>query len=466
MLELLKRFFAPRPSVPVTETRAQYAGRYWRWRITIFLATTVGYGFYYFIREGLSVAKTTMIDQGVATAAMLGTFGLAHKFVYAVGKTTNGFLADHTNPQRVFSVALLCSALCAIGFGSSSATFLLLGFWAINGWFQSYGVPCSAVSLSAWFSAKQLGTAYAVWGLAHHIGEWAAFVISARIIDAQDGSADAWRWAFWTPGTACLVMAAVLYVVMSDRPQSRGLPGPAAFDALASANAGREVDGDRSLATIWKAQLGVLSNRWVWICGLANASMYVCRYAIKDWGPAYLEKVRGYTMVEAADIVGETSLWGIAGTVIAGPLSDRVFRGKRVPLAVGYAVLLALGWTYFLFGSGDPLLTRIALAAAGVALGGLLVFLGGLIAMEISSRNAAGAAVGVVGGMAYVGAGIQDWLSGVYLQIAGTGEDAVYDFSLVTPFWCAAAWLCVVLTALMWTAEKNGDPDAQERTAE
>lgn len=466
MLGLLKRFFAPQPSVPVTEPREAYVVRYWLWRITIFLATTIGYGFYYFIREGLSVAKTTMIDQGVATAAMLGTFGLAHKFVYAMGKTTNGFLADHTNPQRLFSVALFCSAICAIGFGSSSLTFLLLGFWAINGWFQSYGVPCSAVSLSAWFSAKHLGTAYAIWGLAHHIGEWAAFVISARIIDAQGGSPGAWRWAFWTPGAACLVMAGVLYVVMSDRPESRGLPGPAKFDGLASANSETEADGEKSLATIWKAQLGVLSNRWVWVCGLANASMYVCRYAIKDWGPAYLEKVRGYTMVEAADIVGETSLWGIAGTVIAGPLSDRMFRGKRVPLALIYAVLLAVGWTYFLFDSSDPRWTRIALIAVGVALGGLLVFLGGLIAMEISSRNAAGAAVGVVGGMAYVGAGIQDWLSGVYLRIEGKGEAAVYDFSTVTPFWCAAAWICVLLTALMWSAELRGDPDAQERTAE
>ncbi len=464
MLGAIKRFFSPQPSVPVTEERAQYAARYWRWRITIFLAATVGYGFYYFIREGLSVAKTTMIDQGVADAAMLGMIGAAHKIVYAIGKTSNGFLADRINPQRLFSTALFGSALCALAFGSSSTIVMFVVLWAVSGWFQSVGVPSCAVSLSAWFSAKHLGTAYAIWGLAHHIGEWIAFAVSSRLIEAQNGAPGAWRWAFWTPGASCVVAALVLYVVMSDRPQSRGLPGPAEFDGLTSRADAKKEEEDKSLATIWKAQLGVLSNPWVWVCGLANASMYVCRYAIKDWGPAYLEKVRGYSLVEAADTVGEVSAWGILGTVIAGPISDWAFRGKRVPLTLLYALALACGWTYFLYGSGDPVMTRISLIAVGVALGGLLVFLGGLIAMEISSVNAAGAAVGVVGGMAYVGASIEDSLTGILIKVEGEGDAAVYDFSTATTFWCAAGWLCVVLTAAMWTAEHTGD--LEERTAE
>jgi OPA family sugar phosphate sensor protein UhpC-like MFS transporter len=50
------------------------------------------------------------------------------------------------------------------------------------------------------------------------------------------------------------------------------------------------------------------------------------------------------------------------------------------------------------------------LAAFGLGMGGVLVYLGGLMAIDLVSRRAAGAAMGLVGLFSYLVAGVQDTL--------------------------------------------------------
>jgi OPA family sugar phosphate sensor protein UhpC-like MFS transporter len=88
---------------------------------------------------------------------------------------------------------------------------------------------------------------------------------------------------------------------------------------------------------------------------------------------------------------------------------------------------------------------RAALGAAGFAIGGQLLFLGGLSAAELCSRRAAGAALGIVGGVSYVGAALQEEVSGRLIQAGGRAAGH-YDFTRVKAFWIGAAVLSVLLT--------------------
>ena len=72
------------------------------------------------------------------------------------------------------------------------------------------------------------------------------------------------------------------------------------------------------------------------------------------------------------------------------------------------------------------------------------------MAVDIAPRNASGAALGVVGIASYVGAGIQDVMSGILIEGNKTivdGQD-VYDFTAINYFWIGAAlficYLCIV----------------------
>lgn len=52
----------------------------------------------------------------------------------------------------------------------------------------------------------------------------------------------------------------------------------------------------------------------------------------------------------------------------------------------------------------------------GLGIGVLICFLGGLMAVDIAPRNASGAALGVVGIASYIGAGLQDVMSGILIE--------------------------------------------------
>ena len=82
------------------------------------------------------------------------------------------------------------------------------------------------------------------------------------------------------------------------------------------------------------------------------------------------------------------------------------------------------------------------------------------MAVDIAPRNASGAALGVVGVASYIGAGLQDVMSGLLIEGNKTvvnGED-FYDFTYINWFWIGAAVLSVLLALLVWNV-RNKEPE-------
>jgi OPA family sugar phosphate sensor protein UhpC-like MFS transporter len=80
------------------------------------------------------------------------------------------------------------------------------------------------------------------------------------------------------------------------------------------------------------------------------------------------------------------------------------------------------------------------------------------MAIDIVSKKASGAAVGVVGIASYIGAGVQDVMSGNLLENSRTVLNGIgsYDFTYVQYFWVGSAVISVILTLFVWNA-KPGD---------
>jgi OPA family sugar phosphate sensor protein UhpC-like MFS transporter len=97
----------------------------------------------------------------------------------------------------------------------------------------------------------------------------------------------------------------------------------------------------------------------------------------------------------------------------------------------------------------------IGVALFGFGLGGLLVFVGGLIAIDISSKRAAGAAMGLVGMFSYLGAAVQDWISGKLIQAGEMTVDGqvIHDFTNAYLFWLGAAIVSVLLACTLWNVK-------------
>ena len=93
----------------------------------------------------------------------------------------------------------------------------------------------------------------------------------------------------------------------------------------------------------------------------------------------------------------------------------------------------------------------------GIAIGVLIAFLGGLMAVDIVPRKATGAVLGIVGCASYIAAGIQDVVSGWLIDnnitetVNELGEVVKhYDFSQAALFWIGASVVSFLLPILNW----------------
>ena len=191
---------------------------------------------------------------------------------------------------------------------------------------------------------------------------------------------------------------------------------------------------------------------------LSSAFMYISRYAVNSWGVFYLEAQKGYSTLDASFIISVNSVCGIVGTAFSGYISDKLFNGRRNIPALIFGLLNVGALSIFLLVPGVHYwLDVIAMIMFGLGIGVLLCFLGGLMAVDIAPRNASGAALGVVGIASYVGAGIQDVMSGILIEGNKTivdGQD-VYDFTAINYFWIGAALLSVICALLVWNAKAS-----------
>lgn len=421
-----------------------------------FWGVTVAYSLYYVCRLSLSVIKQPLIDGGVLSAGQLGLIGSALFFVYAVGKFINGFIADYCNIRRFMATGLLVSALVNLlmgcmgllsGTAGVSTMLIFVSFavlWGINGWMQSMGSPPGVISLSRWFPKSQRGTYYSIFSATPYVGEFISYNLLAAVVGWLG-----WQSGFITAAIAGLVGAAVILIFVSDTPESKGLSSVQNLS-------GEELTKEDRMPTK-ELQKKVLSHPGIWVIAISSAFIYITKYAIAGWGVLFLQKARGFDLAEASQIIAFSAISGVLGTVIAGWLSDKVFRNDRVRPVILSGIIGTSSLILFLFVGGGFILNIFYVSLFSLSVGVLYCIVAGLMAIDIVPRKATGAALGVVGISSYVAAGLQDITSGYLIQgfMTNVGGVDVYDFGPVSWFWVVASVISFVLPAMNWKRMKG-----------
>ncbi len=418
--------------------------KYFQW--STFLSATLGYGLYYVCRLSLNVVKKPIVEEGIFSETELGIIGSVLFFTYAIGKFTNGFLADRSNIRHFLTTGLLVTALINLSLGFINSFILFAVLWGISGWFQSMGAASCVVGLSRWFTDKERGSYYGFYSASHNIGEALTFIVVASIV-----SSFGWRYGFIGAGLVGLIGVLIVWNFFHDTPESKGLP-PVNLSKVEKGQSSQDAEAFN------RAQKAVLRNPAIWILALSSAFMYISRYAVNSWGVFYLEAQKGYSTLDASFIISISSVCGIVGTMFSGVISDKLFGGRRNMPALIFGLMDVVALCLFLLVPGVHYwLDVTAMILFGLGIGVLICFLGGLMAVDIAPRNASGAALGVVGIASYIGAGLQDIMSGILIEGNKTVVDGVevYDFTYINWFWIGAAILSVLLALLVWNAQKN-----------
>lgn len=457
---MLKKFIAffkkSAPASPYSGNETHQKKYYNKLRWSSFLAATIGYSLYYVARTSLNVVKKPILESGVLDAHELGLIGSALLFTYAIGKFVNSFLADHSNIKRFMATGLAVSAFANLavgllgftlddGLGIASVGFFLTFaiLWGVNGWSQSMGAGPAIVSLSRWFSLKERGTFYGFFSASHNLGEFFSFIFVGALVGLFG-----WQWGFVGSAIAGVIGVMIILFFLHDTPQSKGLPP---VEVLSNE------EKKEDTPSVASTQRAVLKNPYVWILALSSAFMYISRYAINGWGVLFLQEAKGYSLSTATQVISINALLGIVGTVFSGWFSDKLFKGKRDMPALIFGVLNTISLCLFLFSGDNIWINMLSMVLFGIAIGVLICFLGGLMAVDIVPRNASGAALGIVGVASYIGAGIQDIASGWLIENykITLGEDIQYNFTPVIAFWIAASVISFVLALFVWKHNKE-----------
>lgn len=442
----IKEFYRISAPAPRQEEDASVQEkRYRKLRLQTFAAATLGYSLYYVCRTSLNVMKKPILDSGALDASQLGVIGSALLFTYAIGKFVNGFIADYCNIKRFMVTGLIISTAANALMGllgvahslvPSAVIFTIFAvLWGMNGWAQSMGAPPAIISLSRWFPLKERGTYYGFFSASHNLGEFFSFLFVGSIVTFAG-----WQVGFFGSATAGLLGVFIILAWLHDTPESKGLPS---VETLA-----HEVPASNADKSIREIQRAVLKMPAVWILAAASAFMYISRYAINGWGVLFLQEEKGFSDVEAISIVSINALLGIFGTVLSGWFSDKLFKGDRNTPALIFGIMNTVALVLFLYGGKAIWVNILSMILFGIAIGVLICFLGGLMAVDIVPRKATGAALGVVGITSYIAAGIQDvasgWLIDSNITLSADGS-SIYDFQPVSIFWIAASIISFLL---------------------
>ena len=429
-------------------------GVYKSLRNRTFWGATIAYSLYYVCRMSINVVKQPLIDEGVLTAGQLGLIGSALLFVYAVGKFMNGFIADYCNIRRFMATGLFISAVINLLLGvfglfqSMLPTMLIFMMfailWGVNGWMQSMGSPPGVISLSRWFPQTKRGTYYSLFSASPYIGEFISYNVLALVVGWLG-----WQFGFVIAALAGLAGACLILLFVSDTPESKGLPSVQRLS-------GEELTKEDKMPTK-ELQKMIVKHPGIWIIAISSAFIYITRYAVAGWGILFLQKERGCGLAEASQIIAFSAIFGVLGTVLAGWLSDGLFKGDRVKPAVLSGIISTSSLILFLFVGGGFVLNIFYVSLFSLSVGVLYCIVAGLMAVDIVPRKATGAALGVVGISSYIAAGLQDITSGYLIQGFMTKVDGVdiYDFGPVSWFWIVASVLSFVLPVMNWKKMKS-----------
>lgn len=441
----LVKIFGTGADLPITGTQEEIKKKFngLRWRV--FASITIGYAFYYIIRQSYSVIKKPLLASGIVDPAQVGFIGSVFFVTYGLGKFTNSFLSDRMNNKRFFAFGLFMSSLTMTCMGLVNSFVPLAVLWGINGWFQSYGAGPSIVSLNQWFSNKERGTLYGVWFTSHNLGSSFAYFAIAAIVGAYS-----WSMGFISAGIISLVGTVFIYLGMSDRPETHGLPNGAVYYGEKTQE---EVDKmkNQSVGSMqWNA---VIKNPAVWVLGLSSLCVYIARYAVESWGVVYLTASKGYDIMGAAGVMAYMQVAGIFGALLCGWISDRFFNSKRNMPALIYGLLYTASIAGFVWAPQSFYTDLFCMTFYGFTMGALVCYMGGLMAVDIVPKRVTGAAMGMIGLLSYAGATCQELVTGMLMTVSGTGADKVYDFGAAPTFWVAAALIATLLPILVWNAK-------------
>ncbi|KAI0229837.1 Glucose-6-phosphate exchanger SLC37A4 [Lamellibrachia satsuma] len=300
-----------KPSQTKSQTDVAAFSRY-KWNT--FICMYVGYLMAIFSRKCFSFVLPAIIAEGHISKGELGMITSSQNLAYAISKFLGGLMVDHFSAKMLFSIGICISGFVVVSFTAfdSAAMFALL--WFINGFVQGGSWPACAKMLKQWSERSEFGTLWGVLSTSMNVGCSMGPLVST-FITYQYG----WRTTLQAFGTVTIATTAVCYLGMVNSPNDVGMKSPMG-DAI-------KTDSGRGHGRgTWR---DLVVSPLLWILSVNFMVIFIARTAVLDWAQLYLIQELDQTPYTASIFVSSFETGGIAGSVMAGYVADKMVAMRK-----------------------------------------------------------------------------------------------------------------------------------------
>ena len=397
----------------------QIVPTYKRYRMQALLSVFLGYLAYYIVRNNFTLSTPYLKEQLDLSATQIGMLSSCMLIAYGISKGVMSSLADKASPKVFMACGLVMCAAVNVGLGFSSAFWIFVALVVINGLFQGMGVGPSFITIANWFPRRERGRVGAFWNISHNVGGG----IVAPIVGTAFALLGTEHWqtaSYIVPAAVAVLFAVVVLILGKGSPRSEGLP---ALDEMLPEekvllNTGKVEKAPENMSAWQIFCTYVLKNKNAWYVSMVDVFVYMVRFGMISWLPIYLLSVKHFSKEEMSVAFLFFEWAAIPSTLLAGWLSDKLFKGRRMPLAMICMTLIF----FCLIGywKSDSLFMVTVFAAIVGCLIYVPQFLASVQTMEIVPSFAVGSAVGLRGFMSYIfGASLGTSLFGVMVDKLG-----------------------------------------------
>lgn len=392
------------------------------------------YASYYMCRYNFRWATPGMVEEFGFTKFQITGILSAWALAYGTGQLVNGLLTDRIGGKPAMLIGAIGTVAINLiyGFGSfvgSFATFSLI--WLMNGYLQSWGAPGMIKINAAWFNRTERGTFAGIFGFMIQLGQvainnlapviLAGFTVGIWIVAQGD-----WRWLFRIPPLITAFIAVLFVIFVKQTPEEAGYRGVVEHEGDA---------GDENVTvSLRESFVTIFTHPLVWFYAVA----YACTGAVRNSSDQlailyFVEQLKLNMDAKPAAVFWTMNLMPVVAVLAsfgAGVVSDKVFHGRRSPVAMG---LYFLETVVILVAAGVIMSGAVGPTPAGIFIGCMfLVFIsftansthsivGAAAPMDIGGRKMAGFASGVIDSFQYYGTAIALPLTGWLIDRHGWG---------------------------------------------
>jgi sugar phosphate permease len=402
-----------------------------RYRWLIFWVLAFGYVMVYFHRLCPAVVAQDMRRDLLAGGGLLGLLGSAYFYPYALMQLPAGLLSDSWGPRKTISLFFCAAFAGSIVLGTAPNAYVAVVGRALVGLGAAMLFVPALKVLAEWFRVKEFAMMTGILMAMGGVGSYSASAPLAYISNLVG-----WRRSFLLVGSFTLVLAALVWVFVRDRPADIGLPSLAEPPGPKS-ETGRRIQGVKM----------VLSHPRFW--PLASWFFFTCAVFfsfIGLWGGPYLMQVYGLSNVKAGHILSMAAVGMIAGSPLLSFVSNNLFKARKPVLILSSVFMSAATAVLFFFPReiAPPFLYLVCLTIGTFC--GASVTIGFTANKELFPVQIAGTASGLVNFFPFLGGALFQIILGAVLDSQGltaTGGFSLQGFryALLLLFICGIAAL-------------------------